>query len=299
MSITVVGSVALDTVETPSGLNVEGLGGAAVYFSLAARHFCPVHLVGVIGEDFPQAHIDLLKAKDIDITGLERLSGKTFRWSGRYHRDVNERDTLDTQLNVFEQFHPRIPESAREAKILFLANIHPALQLEVLQQSDHEFVGMDTMNLWIDLTRDELVPVLRKVDALIINDGEAKQLTGEVNLVSAAQAIRHMGPKVIVIKKGEHGCILFGQENEVFALPALPLEEVVDPTGAGDSFAGGFMGHIAQSGRQDFDTLKVAAVYGSALASFTCEAFGPDRLATVDASELGNRLEMFRALTAF
>lgn len=299
MSVTVVGSVALDTVETPSGTNEEGLGGAAVYFSLAASNFSHVDLVGVVGEDFPEEHVALLESKGIGLEGLERCAGKTFRWSGRYHEDVNERDTLDTQLNVFESFHPKIPEQARAGEYLFLGNIHPSLQLEVLEQTSHSFAGLDTMNLWIDIALDELNEVIGRVDAFILNDGEAKQLTGEVNLVGAAEKIRTMGPSIVVIKKGEHGCLLFGEDGDVFGIPALPLESVVDPTGAGDSFAGGFMGHLASRDVTDFATLKEAVVYGSACASYTCEAFGPTRLAEVDAGKIEARYEAFKYLTEF
>ncbi len=299
MSVTVVGSVALDTVETPYGKNDEGLGGAAVYFSFAASLFSNVNLVGVVGEDFPAQHIELLQSKSIDLVGLETASGKTFRWSGRYHDDINERDTLDTQLNVFESFHPKVPEQAGKAPFLFLGNIHPSLQLEVLEQATAKFVGLDTMNLWIDITRTELEAVLAKVNALIINDAEAKQLTGKLNLRDAAADIRAMGPDVVVIKKGEHGCMLFGAEDEIFVIPAFPLENVVDPTGAGDSFAGGFIGYLAQSQKTDFESLKKAVAYGSVVASFTCEAFGPDRLVQVDRSLLDERFKSFQKLTCF
>lgn len=299
MSITVVGSVGLDTVETPSGKNEEGLGGAAVYFSLAAANLTQVNLVAIVGDDFPEAHVALLQSKDINLDGLERAEGKTFRWTGKYHDDVNERDTLDTQLNVFADFHPKVPEAARTAPYLFLGNIHPSLQLEVLDQAQSGFVGLDTMNLWIDITLDDLKAVLKRVNCLIINDGEAKQLTGQLNLRDAAKDIQAMGPDIVVIKKGEHGCMLFGADGEIFAIPAFPLEEVKDPTGAGDSFAGGFMGYIATHDATDFDTLRQAVVYGSAMASFTCEAFGPDALSTVDKGKLETRYTAFRQLTSF
>lgn len=299
MSITVVGSIGLDTVETPSGRNEDGLGGAAVYFSLAAANLAPVNLVAIVGDDFPQQHVDLLESKNINLDGLERAEGKTFRWTGKYHDDVNERDTLETQLNVFEDFHPKLPDSTRNAPFLFLGNIHPALQLEVLDQAKPQFIGLDTMNLWIDITRDDLKAVLARVDCLIINDGEAKQLTEELNLRDAAKAIQGMGPKIVVIKKGEHGCMLFGKDGEIFSIPALPLEVVTDPTGAGDSFAGGFMGYLATKDATDFDTLKQAVVYGSAMASFTCEAFGPDGLSEVTTEKLESRYKAFKELTTF
>lgn len=300
MSITVVGSVALDTVETPSGKNIDGLGGAAVYFAFAAANFRPVHMVGIVGEDFPERHLRLLESKQIDTEGLERASGKTFRWAGRYHDDINERDTLDTQLNVFADFHPKLPPAARDAEFLFLGNIHPSLQLEVLNQSRHRFAGLDTMNLWIETTLNDLKAVMKRVDVLIINDSEARQLTQTNSLRQAADLIRGMGPGIVVIKKGEHGCLLFGQEaDQIFAIPAMPLESVADPTGAGDTFAGGFMGYLATRETIDFDALKSAVVYGSAMASFTCEDFGPDRLIAVDTAQIAQRYAAFKALTSF
>ena len=299
MSVTVVGSVALDTVETAFGRNKEGLGGSATYFAFAAAQFSRCHLVGVVGEDFSDKHMALLESSNIDLEGLERVPGKTFRWSGRYHADINERDTLDTQLNVFALFHPKVPQAARDAEYLFLGNIQPALQLEVLEQVPHRFVGMDTMNLWIDTARDELDEVIGKVDALIVNDGEARMLTGQSNVVKAARALRNMGPDIVVIKKGEHGCLLFQGPDKLFAIPALPLESIVDPTGAGDAFAGGFMGYIAAQGRHDFDVLPAAVAYGSVAATFACEAFGPERLATLDSAGLAERYADFKRLTAF
>ena len=298
MSLAVVGSVALDTVETPWGKNENGLGGAAVYFSLAAANFTQVHLVGVVGEDFPQEHVDLLASKGIDLSGLEKAAGKTFRWAGRYHKNVNQRDTLDTQLNVFEHFHPKLPESARGAKYLFLGNIHPGLQLEVLEQTSATFVALDTMNLWINTTLDELKAVLRRVDALIINDSEVHDLTGESNVVAGADGIRALGPKIVVVKKGEHGCLLF-EGGRVFAVPAIPLRNVTDPTGAGDTFAGGFMGHIARQDSTNALTLREAVVYGTIAASYTCEAFGPNRLAEIGSFEIATRMETFRELIRF
>ncbi len=298
MSVTVVGSVALDTVETPWGRNEEGLGGAATYFALAAANYTRVHLVGVVGGDFPARHVELFESKGIDIEGMERIPGKTFRWTGRYHEDVNIRDTLETQLNVFEQFHPKLPEGARQAKYLFLGNIHPALQREVLEQAEAQFVGLDTMDLWIHTSLDELEAVLKRVDAIIINDSEVHDLTGAHNLVKGAQAIRELGPRIVVVKKGEHGCLMF-EDGQTFFAPALPLAEVVDPTGAGDSFAGGFMGHIARQDATDSAILRQAAVHGSVLASFTCEAFGPNRLAEIDAEAIAERCQAFRELVTF
>lgn len=298
MDVTVVGSIALDTVETPWGRNDEGLGGAATYFALAAANYAPVRLVAVVGEDFPEQHIDLFRNKGIDLEGLERAQGKTFRWTGRYHEDVNFRDTLDTQLNVFEHFHPKLPDAARKAKYLFLGNIHPSLQLEVLDQSQAEFVALDTMNLWIDITPNELREVLKRVDALIINDSEVQLLTGARNMVLGAEMIREMGPRMVVIKKGEHGCVAFGPD-EVFCAPAFPLRDVLDPTGAGDTFAGGFIGYIAQQDATDFNTLRQAVIHGSVVASYTCEAFGPDRLAQIGPNDIANRYQAFQKLAAF
>ena len=299
MSITVVGSVGLDNVETHSGKTTDELGGAATYFAIAAANFAPVELVGIVGEDFPERHVELLQSKQIGLEGLERAPGKTFRWAGRYHRDVNERDTLDTQLNVFETFHPKVPEKARANKYLFLGNIHPGLQLEVLEQTKQEFVGLDTMNLWIDISLDTLKDVLKRVDAILINDGEARMLTGEPNIVRAARAVQELGPQIVVVKKGEHGALLINRDQDVFAVPALPLEEVIDPTGAGDSFAGGFMGTIAREGNTDVATLRHAVVNGTVVASFTCESFGPQRLAAATEVDLNTRLEYLRKLCSF
>ncbi len=298
MSLAVVGSVALDTVETPAGKSTDALGGAATFFSLAASHYTQVHLVGVVGEDFPQEHIDLFNAKGIDIDGLERAPGATFRWSGRYHDDINVRDTLDTQLNVFENFKPKLPDAAKNAKYLFLGNIHPALQLEVLRQARPEFVALDTMNLWIDTTRKELEEILAKIDCLIINDEEVFELTGERNLVRGARKIQDMGPSIVAPKKGEHGCLLFAGEK-IFSAPAFPMAEVIDPTGAGDTFAGGFMGYIAQQDSIDFATLKKAVIHGSVLASYTCEEFGVDRIALVRPEDIETRYEAFVELAKF
>lgn len=298
MSLSIVGSVALDTVDTPAGENIEGLGGAATFASLAASNYTDVNLVGVVGTDFPKEHVDLLASKNINLDGLEKVEGKTFRWTGHYHDDINQRDTLDTQLNVFETFHPKLPEAAKAAKYLFLANIHPALQMEVLNQSNAEFVALDTMNLWINETRDDLVKVLGKIDALIINDEEVFDLTGDRNIVRGARKIQEMGPKIVAPKKGEHGCLLF-VGDEIFSAPALPMESVVDPTGAGDTFAGGFLGYIAHQDSTDFEVLKKAVIHGSVLASYTCEQFGPDRLVQVGPAEIEKRYEDFVALSRF
>ncbi|HUW62337.1 MAG TPA: PfkB family carbohydrate kinase [Candidatus Bathyarchaeia archaeon] len=298
MSVTVVGSIALDTIETPWGRNEEGLGGAATYFSIAASNYTLVHLVGVVGQDFPRKHIELLESKKVDTAGLEVAPGKTFRWTGRYHEDINHRDTLDTQLNVFQEFHPKLPPAARDAEFLFLGNIHPALQLEVLDQSKARFVALDTMNFWIDTTPDSLRDVLARVHALIINDSEVKGLTGASNLVEGAGLVQKLGPRIVVVKKGEHGCLLFC-DDRAFAAPAFPLSVVIDPTGAGDTFAGGFMGHIARKGSAQEGTLREAVIHGSVVASFTCEAFGPARLAEIGVREINERYSVFRDLTSF
>ena len=298
MSVTVVGSVALDTVIAPRGTKEEGLGGTATFFSLAASHFTKVYLVGIVGTDFPQEHIDLLAGHGVDLDGLEQVEGETFRWTGKYHDDMNIRDTLDTQLNVFEHFHPKLTEAAAQSKYLFLGNIQPTLQLEVLEQASAEFVALDTMNLWIDIALDDLKKVLAKVDAILINDQEVEDLTGERNLVVGAGMIREMGPGIVVIKKGEHGCLLF-EGDRIFAAPALPMAEVLDPTGAGDTFAGGFLGYIARQDTTDSETLRKAVVYGSVVASFTCEQFATDRLSEINREDIDRRFAEFAALTAF
>ncbi len=298
MSVTVVGSVALDTVDTPSGENIEGLGGAATFFSLAASNYTDVNLVGVIGTDFPQEHIDLLKSKDINLEGLETADGKTFRWKGHYHEDLNVRDTLETHLNVFETWEPKLPQIAKEAPYLFLGNIHPAIQMSVLEQADQKFVALDTMNLWIDIANDELKAILGKIDCLIINDEEVIQLTGDHNIVRASRKIQAKGPRIVASKKGEHGCLLF-HDDDIFSAPAFPLEEVVDPTGAGDSFAGGFMGYIAQQEDTSFDTLKRAVIHGSTVASYLCSKFGPDGLINIGPNEIAQRYQEFSDLSKF
>jgi sugar/nucleoside kinase (ribokinase family) len=252
----------------------------------------------VVGEDFPQAHVDLLGSKDINLEGLERAAGRTFRWAGRYHKDINYRDTLDTQLNVFETFHPKLPATARNASHLFLGNIHPALQLEVLEQSQAKFVALDTMNLWINTTPEALRDVLRRVDALVINDSEVKDLTGEPNLVRGALRIRELGPRIVAVKKGEHGCLLFN-EDSIFIAPAYPLIDVIDPTGAGDTFAGGFLGYLASQDSTDPETLRKAVIHGSVVASFTCESFGPARLASITRDDIEKRYAEFMRLTVF
>ncbi len=293
MGITVVGSVGLDSVETPYGKTESELGGAAIYFSLSASFFTSVNLIGVVGEDFPQNYIDCLISKGVNLDGLQKLPGKTFRWYGRYHKDMNNRDTLDTQLNVFENFKPIISKKIAFEPYLFLANIHPALQLDVLKQTYPKFIGMDTMNLWINTTPNLLQEVLSKVNILFINDSEAKELSGEENIKKASSAILASGPESVVIKKGEHGSVLFFDDGELFTIPAYMLEDVIDPTGAGDTFAGGFMGYIAYRDKYDIQTLKEALLIGTIMASFTCESFGPRRLLEISIDDIKDRCDKF------
>ena len=299
MSLVVVGSVALDDIESPAG-SVQGvLGGAASYVALAASYFVPVRAVGVVGEDFPREHVEFLRGRGIDVSGIYTAPGKTFRWGGRYRASMNQRDTLFTELGVFEGFQPVLDEAQRDAQFVFLANIHPSLQLEVLEQIRQPlFSAMDTMNFWIERTYAELRKTLERVDGLVINDEEARQLSGEFNLLRAAAAIRRMGPRMVIIKRGEYGALLFDDEG-VFAAPAFPLEEVRDPTGAGDTFAGGFMGALARERFIGTETLRRAVVFGSTLASFCVEQFSVDRLRTLEMPEIYDRYSRFRALTRF
>jgi sugar/nucleoside kinase (ribokinase family) len=295
----VVGSVAFDGIETRAGRREEILGGAATYISLAASGFCPVRLVGVVGEDdFPEEHVRLLASHGVDLSGLERVPGRTFRWSGIYSDDFSSRTTLDTQLGVFASFSPKIPASHASAELVMLGNINPELQLAVLDAvKGSPFVATDTMNLWIDTALDALKAVMRRTDLLIINDEEALMLTGERQIVRAAAGVRAMGPKAVIIKRGEHGAFLF-HEDGVFFAPAFPLHEVVDPTGAGDSFAGGLLGHLSAAGDTGFAAQKRGMLYGTAIASATCEAFGVDRLATLTRPEIEGRIQALRAMTA-
>jgi sugar/nucleoside kinase (ribokinase family) len=299
MGVLVVGSVALDDVETP-GESVRGvLGGAASYFAVAARYFAPVSVVAVVGTDFPAEHVAFLASRGIDLAGLSRARGKTFRWGGRYPLGTSHRETLFTELGVFEGFRPALPESYRDLEFTFLANIHPSLQLEVLDQArGSRFCAMDTMNFWIENAPEELRRTLARIDALVINDEEARQLTGEHNLVRAAGEIQRLGPKTVVIKRGESGALLFDREG-IFSAPAFPLREVRDPTGAGDSFAGGFVGALAREGSVAPGPLRRAVIYGSVLASFCVERFSLDRFRELRAEEVERRYEEFRALTRF
>jgi sugar/nucleoside kinase (ribokinase family) len=299
MSLVVVGSVALDSVETPFGRSEDVLGGSATYFSTCASFFTPTKVVAVVGEDFDQKHLDFLTSRGVDLSGLTRQKGRTFRWKGKYSYQLNEAQTLDTQLNVFEQFNPVLPESYRDADYVFLGNIHPELQGRVLDQvKNPKLVAADTMNFWITGSLPALKKTLSRVNLLCINDGEARQLAGEHNVVKAARAITKMGPSRVIIKRGEYGALLFDQDH-VFACPAYPLEDVFDPTGAGDTFAGGFLGYLARSGKLDHTTLRQAIVMGSVMASFTVEKFSLDRLRDVKEAEIGTRFASFKKLTHF
>lgn len=290
MSLLVVGTVAFDGLETPFGVRESILGGSATYIGMSAGYFVDhVNLVSVVGGDFPDAHINLLKKKNIDTEGLQRIKeGKTFFWKGKYHVDMNSRDTLDTQLNVLESFDPIIPDNYKDCKYLMLGNLVPAIQLRVLEQLENrpKLIVMDTMNLWMDATMDDLKKMIKLVDVLTINDEEARQLAEENNLVKAAEKIQRMGPSILIIKKGEHGALLFGKEGEIFFAPALPLKNVIDPTGAGDTFAGGFMGHLSKTDDTSFDNMKKALIYASTMASFCVETFGPEGLENLENKDI-------------
>ena len=298
----VVGSVAIDWIITPKAVREESVGGSATYFAMAASFFAPTRLVGVVGEDFPKSTVQDLKSSGVDLEGLETIAGSmTFRWKGRYHDNMNDRTTLETHLNVFEHFQPKLPESYRGSEYLFLGNIQPTLQRNVYEQLERpRLVGMDTMNLWIDIARDELVKTLSNVDVLTINDEEARQLSGVDNLVKAAREILKLGPRNLVIKRGEYGALLFDSDGDIFAAPALPLEEVVDPTGAGDSFAGGFMGYLAGQGDEPSGSiLRTAMICGSVMASFCVEGFSYDRLRDIAIDDVQERFDRFARLTDF
>ncbi len=299
MGVLVVGSAALDSVKTPFGEAEEILGGSAFFFSAAASYFAPVNLVAVVGEDFPSEKIDFLRERNVDFGGLEVAPGKTFRWSGVYHQDMNQRDTIYTHLNVFENFSPKLPSEYRTTPYVFLANIHPSLQLEVLSQIENpRLVMLDTMNLWIDTTPDDLREVLKKVQAVILNDQEVRMLTGESNLIKASRRVMEMGPRIVIVKKGEHGAFIQSDED-FFAIPAYPLEEVFDPTGAGDSFAGGLMGYLAKKDNLSAKTFRRALVYGTVVASFSVEKFSVDRLQELTFWEIEERFREFREFTEF
>jgi len=298
----IVGTVAFDAIETPFGKTDKILGGAGTFIGLSASHFnLQSAIVSVVGDDFPQEYLDLLTAKNIDISGLEIVKGgKTFFWSGRYHNDLNSRDTLVTELNTLADFQPKVPQNFQNADVVMLGNLHPLVQSSVLDQMTNrpKLVVLDTMNFWMDCALPELLAVIERVDVITINDEEARQLSGEYSLVKAAAKIHTMGPKYVVIKKGEHGALLF-HNKEIFFAPALPLEEVFDPTGAGDTFAGGFAGFITQSENISFDNMKQAIIQGSNLASFCVEKFGTERMLQLKKEEVQERLKQFKALTHF
>jgi sugar/nucleoside kinase (ribokinase family) len=297
-----VGTVAFDAIETPFGKTDKILGGAGTFIGLAAAHFnIEASIVSVVGGDFPQKYLDLLKQRNIDISGIEIVKdGKTFFWSGLYHNDMNSRDTLATELNVLENFNPIVPENYRDANVVMLGNLHPNTQMSVLDQMKYkpDLIVLDTMNFWMNNALEDLYKVIKKVDVIAINDEEARQLTGEYSLVVAARKIHELGPKYVVIKKGEHGALLF-HNDDVFYAPALPLEEVFDPTGAGDTFAGGFVGYLTKSNDFSFESLKNAVIYGSTLASFCVERFGTERMLNLSQKEVFKRLQQFKNLTQF
>lgn len=302
MSLLSIGTVAFDAIETPFGKTDKILGGAATYISLAASNYIQTpKIVSVVGDDFPEEHIKMLQDHGIDTKGLQQIKGgKTFFWSGRYHNDMNTRDTLETQLNVLEDFDPLIPEEYQDTKYLMLGNLSPVVQKKVIERLHKrpKLIVMDTMNFWMDIMMKELKETLKLVDVLSINDEEARQLSGEYSLVKAAQIIMEMGPKYLVIKKGEHGALLF-HKRAVFFAPALPLEDVFDPTGAGDTFAGGFIGHLAKTDDISFENMKRALIHGSAMASFCVEKFGTERLVNLKIKEIENRLKQFVDLVQF
>ena len=299
MSLLVVGSVALDSVETPFGKADLVLGGSATFFSASASNLTPVQVVGVIGDDYPVEKLEPLKKRGVDFAGLEHAKGSSFRWRGRYRHDLNVAETLETHLGVFSHFSPKIPPQFRKAPYVFLGNIDPRLQLDVLNQVEKpKLVACDTMNFWIESRRPDLIKLLERVDCIMLNDGEARQLTDHNNLVKAAKWIMGKGPSLVIIKKGEHGAFMFTKDTVFFA-PAYPLEEVFDPTGAGDSFAGGFMGYVAKSNSTTQANLRRAVIYGSAMGSFAVEKFSIERLLQVDAKQLAARVAEFRTLVAF
>jgi sugar/nucleoside kinase (ribokinase family) len=298
-----VGTVAFDAIETPFGKTDKVLGGAGTYIALAASHFPDVKtaIVSVVGGDFPEKHLQLLRDKNIDTSAIEIIpNGKTFFWSGKYHNDLNTRDTLATELNVLANFEPKVPKNFRDADLVMLGNLHPLVQLSVLDQLEKKskLVVLDTMNYWMNNAWEDLQKIIRKVDVITINDEEARQLTNEYSLLKAARLIHKMGPKYVVIKKGENGALLF-ENDEVFFAPALPLEEVFDPTGAGDTFAGGFVGFLAQTKDISFSNMKKAVIYGSTLASFCVEKFGTERMEILTKNEVERRLNVFKKLTHF
>jgi sugar/nucleoside kinase (ribokinase family) len=299
MSLLVVGSVALDSVETPFGKADNVLGGSGTFFSASASHLTPVQLVGVVGDDYPMAQLEALKKRGVDMAGLEQAEGESFRWRGRYRHDLNSAETLETRLGVFSHFSPKVPDQFTSPDYVFLANIDPRLQLDVLQKVKRpKLVACDTMNFWIESRRPDILELIKHVDLITLNDGEARQLTDCFNLVKAARWIMERGPKIVIIKKGEHGAFLF-KERSIFFAPAYPLEEVFDPTGAGDSFAGGFMGYLARTGDLSDANLRRAIIYGSAMGSFAVEKFSIQRLLEITKEDIARRVAEFRQLVAF
>lgn len=302
MSLLTIGTMAFDAIETPFGKTDRVIGGSATYAAWAASYFyTPIRQVSIIGGDFPQSEIEKLRARGVDFAGVEVVpDGKSFFWSGRYHLDLNTRDTLATDLNVLAQFNPQLPESYQDCRYLMLGNLVPAVQQSVISQlrTRPRLIVMDTMNFWMETALDDLKTVLQNVDVLLVNDAEARQLSGEHSLAKAARVIGGMGPRYLIIKKGEHGALLFG-EGKIFSAPALPLEDVFDPTGAGDSFAGGFIGYLARGGEVSFERMKTGVVIGSAMASFCVEKFGPERLQTLTEEEIQTRIQQFVSLAGF
>ncbi len=301
MPVLVVGSIALDTVKTPVEEHADLLGGSASYAAVGASFFAPVQFVGVVGDDFPREHVEFLRSREINLDGLQTVPGKTFRWSGEYMWDLNTRETRSVELNVFEHFNPTLPAAYTDTPFVLLANIAPKLQSHVLDQMQRpRFVIADTMDLWINIAKDDLMALLPRVDMLILNDSEARQFTGETSLIRAGAKIRALGPKYVAIKKGEHGCLLFG-DNQFFSCAAYPLEDIHDPTGAGDTFAGGLAGYLAtrEGGEVTFEALRKAVVFGSVLASFNVEAFSLERLRTLTQNDIADRYQMFRMMSQF
>jgi sugar/nucleoside kinase (ribokinase family) len=299
MSLLVVGSMAFDSVKTPYGEREDAIGGSATYFSVSASYFTQVRLVGIVGSDFPQGELDFLADRNVDLAGLERSEGKTFRWKGEYGYDLNTAHTLDTQLNVFQDFRPQVPAAFSESEFVFLANIDPELQASVVEQvKSPRLVACDTMNFWIEGKRDELIETFGMVDMVVINEGEVRELSGESNVLKGSRKILEMGPKTLVVKQGEYGALLF-QKDSVFSAPGLPLEEIYDPTGAGDTFAGGFMGYISSKGDMSPAALRRAVIFGSVMASFNVESFSYDRLRTLTQSEIEGRYHQFSDLAHF
>ncbi len=301
MSVLVVGSIALDTVKTPVEEHADLIGGSASYAALSASFFSPVRLVGIVGKDFPDSEFDFWKSRKIDIDGVQRADGKTFRWSGEYSWDLNNRETRSVALNVFETFKPALPESYRQTDFVLLANIAPSLQSHVLDQMERaRFIVADTMDLWIETTRGDLDALMPRVDLLIVNDSEAREMTKETSLIKAGRKIRTFGPRYVAIKKGEHGALLFGEGNEFFSCGAYPLEDIHDPTGAGDTFAGGMAGYLAGTVKKvHFADLRKAMIYGSVLASFCAEAFSLERLRKLSMDEINERYKMFKVMSQF